>query len=85
MYLDFFFKYYFKVCCYRYRVIFIFFEKIYFFKKERKKNNINIFVILYYDNYKFVDIIFNEIGLVVRRIKGCNSLFEGKVFRINKK
>lgn len=62
-----------------------FFRKNIFFKKERKKNNINIFVILYYDNHKFVDITFNEIGLVARRTKGCNSSFEGKVFRTNKK
>lgn len=67
--------------------IHFFFEKIYFFKKERKKEkqHINIFVILYYDNHKFVDITFNEIGLVARRTKGCNSSFEGKVFRTNKK
>lgn len=66
-----------------------FFSKKYIFlrKKERKKEkqHINIFVILYYDNHKFVDITFNEIGLVARRTKGCNSSFEGKVFRTNKK
>lgn len=64
--------------------IIFFFEIIYFEKKRNKeKQHINIFVILYY--HKFVDITFNEIGLVARRTKGCNSSFEGKVFRTNKK
>lgn len=63
-----------------------FFRKnIFFLKRKKEKQHINIFVILYYDNHKFVDITFNEIGLVARRTKGCNSSFEGKVFRTNKK
>lgn len=79
----FFFKYYFKERRYMYRAISFFSEITWLKKLTKEKQYITIFVILYY--HKFVDITFNEIGLVARRTKGCNSSLEGKDFRTNKK
>lgn len=62
---------------------YIIFFRLWLKKLKKEKQYITIFVILYY--HKFVDITFNEIGLVARRTKGCNSSFEGKDFRTNKK